>query len=77
MRVGDLVNITEKRGTGEFYVETPLGIGLVLDIKKTDDLMFGSIGPVNLGNEVTVHLCPSGEVARYIDRSLEVINVEE
>ncbi len=70
MKVGDLVNITETRGTGTY----PQGSGLVLEIEKTSDLTFGSIGPVNLGNVVTVQVCSSGEVLDYIERSLEVIN---
>ena len=74
MKVGDLVNVTEQRGAGALSYETHLGFGLVLDIRKTDDLTFGSIGPVNIGDEVAVHLCSSGKVAWYIDRSLEVIN---
>ena len=74
MKIGDLVNVTEQRGSGAFSYEKPIGLGLVLDIKKTDDLTFGSIGPVNIGDEVAVHLCSSGDVAWYIDRSIEVIN---
>ena len=74
MKVGDLVNITEERGTGTFYNEIPLGFGIVLDIKKTDDITIGSVGPINLGNEVSVYLCSLGEVKMFMDRSLEVIS---
>ena len=35
MKIGDLVNITEQRGTGTFYDEIPLGYGIILDIQKT------------------------------------------
>ena len=74
MKVGDLVNITERRGTGDFYNEIPLGHGIILDIEKTDDITIGSVGPVNLGDNVAVYLSTSGETKYFIDRSLEVIN---
>ena len=73
MKVGDMVNITEKRGTGDFYDEVPMGYGIILDIKKTDDITIGSVGPVNLGDEVTVYLSDLGEVRNFMDRSMEVI----
>ncbi len=72
MKVGDVVNITEERGSGVFYDEIPLGWGIILDIKKTKDLTFGSVGPVNLGDDVTVHLA-SGVTKNFMDRSLEVV----
>jgi len=71
--IGDLVSVTEQRGTGTFYDEIPLGYGIVLDIKKTDDITFGSVGPVNIGDDVAVYLGASGEVQHFMDRSLEVI----
>jgi hypothetical protein len=72
VKVGDVVNITEQRGSGEFYDEIPLGWGVILDIKKTKDLTFGSVGPVNLGDDVSVHLA-SGMTKNFMDRSLEVV----
>ncbi len=74
MRVGDLVSITEQRGTGAFYNETPLGYGIVLEIKKTDDVHFGQCGPVNLGDSVMVYVTEPGKVQHFVDRSLEVIS---
>ena len=75
MKVGDLVNVTEMRGTGSRWNdEIPLGVGLVLDVKETEDVTFGSVGPVNLGKNVTVQLCSSGEIRLFVDRSLEVIS---
>ena len=44
MKAGDLVNITESRGSGVFLKSTPLGLGLILNIDKTDDITFGSVG---------------------------------
>ena len=73
MKVGDVVNVTEKRGAGEFYKEIPLGIGLILNIEKTDDIMMGMVGPINLGDSVTVQLS-SGETKLFHNTSLEVIN---
>ena len=73
MKIGDMVNITEKRGTGDFYHEMPMGYGIILDIKKTDDITIGSVGPINLGDEVTVYLSDLGEVRNFMDRSMEVI----
>lgn len=74
MKVGDLVNVTEKRGSGSFRRVVPRGLGLVLDIQKTDDLTIGSVGPINLGDNVTVHLSDSGEVKHFTDRCVEVIS---
>ena len=74
MKVGDLVNITEQRGTGTFYDEIPLGYGIVLDIQETDDITIGSVGPINIGDDVSVYLSDSGEVKHFMDRSLEVIS---
>lgn len=74
MKVGDLVNVTEQRGSGTFFKETPLGFGVILDIQKTDDLTIGSVGPINLGDNVAVYLCSSGEVKHFVDRSLEVVS---
>jgi hypothetical protein len=73
IEVGNLVNVTEQRGTGTFYRETPLGLGVVLDVEKTDDLNFAGIGPFNLGDNVIVYLCSSAEVKYFTNRSLEVI----
>ncbi len=69
-----MVNITEQRGTGTFFDEIPLGYGIILDIRKTDDITIGSVGPINIGDEVTVYLSDTGEVKNFIDRSLEVIS---
>ena len=73
MKVGDLVNVTEQRGTGTFYDEIPLGYGIILDIQKTDDITIGSVGPINIGDDVTVYLNDTGEIKHFMDRSLELI----
>ena len=73
MKAGDLVKVTEQRGTGTFRTEKPMGYGVILDIQKTDDLTIGSVGPINLGDDVTVYLSDSGKVKHFMNRSLEVI----
>ncbi len=71
--IGDLVSVPNKRETGTFYDEVLLGYFFFLDINKTDDITFGSVGPVNIGDDVAVYLGASGEVQHFMDRSLEVI----
>lgn len=72
MKVGDVVNITEQRGTGTFYNEIPLGWGIVLDVEKTEDVFYSGFGPFNLGDWVTVQLA-SGDTKRFNNKSLEVV----
>lgn len=72
MKVGDVVNITEQRGTGTFYDEIPLGWGIILDIEETEDVFYGGFGPFNLGDWVTVQLA-SGDMKRFNNKSLEVV----
>lgn len=73
MKLGDLVKVTEQRGAGSYYNETDLGTGVVVDIKKTSDLFFETVGPINLGDNVTVML-ETGEVRTFVERSVEVIS---
>lgn len=72
MKPGDVVSITEQRGVETHCYYVPLGLGIVLDVKKTEDITFGSVGPFNLGDDVTVHLA-TGETKTFLKRSLEVI----
>ena len=76
MRVGDLVSVTEERGCGykdNKGVKVALGLGVILDIQSTEDLMFASVGPINLGDNFTVRL-QSGETKIFCQRSLEVVS---
>ena len=73
MKVGDLVNVTEQRGSGTFYDELDLGHGIVVHIEKTDDISIGTFGPINLGDSVTV-LLNSGKVRSFNERGIEVIH---
>ena len=72
LRVGDLVDVKETRGSGSFLKETPLGEGLILDVRKTPDVTHYSVGPFNLGDEATVHLS-NGEVRDFWVGSLSKI----
>ena len=73
MKIGDPVNIIEQRGVGELYNETAMGYGIILDVQKTDDITIGSVGPINIGDDVTVYLNDTGEIKHFMDRSLELI----
>lgn len=72
MKVGDLVGVNETRGSGVFKHVIALGVGIILDIEETDDLTFGRVGPVNLGELITVML-NSGETKVFSSKSLEVL----
>ncbi len=73
MKVGDLVNVTEERGSGEFKKFKPLGLAIVIEINETDDLYFQSVGHINLGDDITV-LLNNGELDVFNERSLEMVN---
>ena len=73
MKVGDLVNITQKRGTGSYAKTVYLGTGIVLEIMKTPDVTFNNVGTFNLGDNVIVQLS-SGDLKLFCAQSLEVIN---
>jgi len=72
-RVSSLVDVNETRGVGVHKRITALGVGIVLDVQKTDDMMMGSVGPVNLGDNVVV-LLNSGEVRVFCEESLRTIS---
>ena len=73
MKVGDLVNVTEERGSGEFKKFKPLGLAIVIEVNETDDLYFQSVGHINLGDDITV-LLTNGEIDVFNERSLEMVN---
>lgn len=72
MKAGDLVNVNQKRGSGSSAFMSQLGLGLVVEIIKTPDITFGSVGPFNLGDDVAVQLS-SGEIKTFHVTSLELI----
>ena len=71
--MGDLVNVTEERGSGEFKKFKPLGLAIVIEVNETDDLYFQSVGHINLGDDITV-LLTNGEIDVFNERSLEMVN---
>ena len=72
MKVGDLVDINQKRGTGSYEKITPRGLGVVLRFQELEDLHYKSIGTINLGPIVYV-LLATGETEGFHPTSLEVV----
>jgi hypothetical protein len=72
MKVGDLVDINQKRGTGSFEKITPRGLGVVVRFQELEDLHYESIGSINLGPIVHV-LLNTGETEGFAPQSLEVV----
>jgi hypothetical protein len=72
MKVGDLVDINQKRGTGSFEKITPRGLGVVMSFQELEDLHYKSIGSINLGPIVQV-LLNSGKTEGFHPTSLEVV----
>ena len=72
MKVGDLVDINQKRGTGSYEKITPRGLGVVVRFQELEDLHYKSIGTINLGPIVHV-LLNTGETEGFSPKSLEVV----
>ena len=72
MKVGDLVDINQKRGTGSFEKITPRGLGVVVRFQELEGLHYESIGSINLGPIVHV-LLSTGETEGFAPQSLEVV----
>ena len=72
MKVGDLVDINQKRGTGSFEKITPRGLGVVMSFQELEDLHYPNIGSINLGPLVHV-LLNTGETEGFSPASVEVI----
>ena len=72
MKVGDLVDINQKRGTGSFEKITPRGLGVVMSFEELEDLHYKSIGTINLGPIVHI-LLSTGETEGFHPTSLEVV----
>ena len=72
MKVGDLVDINQKRGTGSYEKITPRGLGVVLSVQELEDLHYENIGSINLGPIVQV-LLNTGEKEGFHPTSLEVV----
>jgi len=72
MKLGDLVDINQKRGTGSYEKITPRGLGVVVRFQELEDLHYKSIGTINLGPIVHV-LLSTGETEGFAPQSLEVV----
>jgi hypothetical protein len=72
MKVGDLVDINQERGAGSYKHTIPRGLGVVVRLEETEPLMYGKIGPIDLGPLVHV-LLNTGETEGFCPASVEVI----
>ena len=72
LKVGDLVDVTEERGYGQFKKFKSLGLAIVIEVNETDDLYFEAVGNINLGDDVTV-LLNTGELDVFNEQSLELV----
>ena len=72
MRIGDLVDINQKRGTGSYEKTVPRGLGVVMRLEELEDLHYESIGTINLGPTVHV-LLNTGKTEGFHPTSLEVV----
>ena len=72
MRIGDLVNVEQQRGSGSYKHTIPRGLGVVVRLEETEPLMFDKIGPIDLGPLVHV-LLNTGETEGFSPKSVEVI----
>ena len=72
MKVGDLVDINQTRGSGSYKHNIPRGLGVVVRFQELEDLHYKSIGTINLGPIVHV-LLSTGETEGFAPQSLEVV----
>ncbi len=73
MQVGDLVNITETRGTGSFKKFNEVGLGVILKINENEPVDFQGHGMINFGPDIIVSLM-SGGVDVFCAESVEVVS---
>ena len=72
MKVGDLVDVNQTRGTGSYKHNVPRGLGVIVSFQETEDLVYPKIGSFNLGPIVHV-LLNTGEMEGFTPKSLEVV----
>ena len=72
MKVGDLVDINQERGSGIYKDVTPRGLGVIMSFEELEDLHYESIGTINLGPIVYV-LLNTGETEGFHPTSLTVV----
>ena len=72
MKVGDLVDINQGRGSGSYKHTIARGLGVIVSFQETEDLVYPNIGSINLGPIVHV-LLNTGEMEGFAPKSLEVV----
>ena len=72
MKVGNLVDINQQRGTGSYKHTIARGLGVVVRFEELEDLHYEKIGSINLGPIVHV-LLNTGEIEGFSPQSLEVV----
>ena len=72
MKVGNLVDINQQRGTGSYKHTIARGLGVVVSFQELEDLHYENIGSINLGPIVHV-LLNTGETEGFAPQSLEVV----
>ena len=72
MKVGDLVDINQTKGTGNYKHIVPRGLGVVLRLEETEPSMYGTVGPIDFGPIIHV-LLVTGQTEGFAPQSLEVV----
>ena len=72
MKVGDLVDVNQTKGTGSYKHIVPRGLGVVLRLQETEPSMYGTVGPIDFGPIIHV-LLTTGQTEGFAPQSLEVV----
>ena len=72
MKVGDLVDINQTRGTGSYKHVVPRGLGVIVRLVETEPAMYGTVGPIDFGPIVHV-LLTTGETEEFDQKSIKVV----
>ena len=73
MKVGDLVDVNQERGSGSYKHTIARGLGVIVSLQETEDLFYPKIGSFNLGPIAHV-LLNTGQLEGFTPKSLRVIN---
>ena len=72
MKVGDLVDVNQTRGTGSYKHVVPRGHGVIVRLVETEPAMYGTVGPIDFGPIVFV-LLTTGQTEEFDQKSIKVI----
>ena len=72
MKVGDLVDVNQTRGTGSYKHVVPRGLGVIVRLVETEPAMYGTVGPIDFGPIVFV-LLTTGQTEEFDQKSIKVI----